>query len=283
MSKNHENDINELKKQGLFFDMHFHTKYSDGYSKINTVIKLCQKKGIGVAITDHNEIKGAILAAAENINFIPGIEVRSKENMDLLFYFYHINDLTGYYQSCIKPYLRRIKYAGINIPAKTLIEKAKEFNGISSLPHPFAYHHSIGRGLEKQPYIERGEDKFNIIKDLDCVEVMNGHLAKKQNMKAVALAIKFDKCFTAGSDGHIGSDLGKVLTYSESKNVEEFLGNILKKKNKIFYYPDGKFSRVLVSRSIALRKHAIHPIYYLTRVLGFGKNEIKKGFKKIIK
>ncbi len=277
-------DINmaELKKQGLFFDMHFHTKYSDGFSNIKSLVKSCTKKGIGVAITDHNEIKGALLASSENINLVPGIEVRSMENMDLLFYFYKISDLVGFYNSCIKPYMKRVKYAGVSVPARILIEKSKEFNSVSSLPHPFAHHHSIGKGLQK-PYLEQGEDKFKVIKDLDAIEVMNGHLMKVHNLKAVDLAKKYDKCYTAGSDGHIGQDLGKVLTYSNSNNVEEFLSNILKRQNRVYYYPDGKVARVFISRSMAFRKHAVHPFYYFTRVLGFGKTKIKNGMKKIIK
>ncbi len=280
-NSNSEINMDELKKQGLFFDMHFHSKYSDGSSGINSIVKFCRKKGIGISITDHNEIKGALLASTENINLIPGIEVRSKENMDILFYFYKINDLIEFYNSCVKPYMKKVKYAGINVSAKDIIEKSKEFNGISSLPHPFGIHHSIGKGLSKL-YIERGEDKFNVIKDFDCIEVMNGHLAKNKNMRAVELAREYDKAFTAGGDGHMIYDAGKVLTYSISNNVSEFLENILKRNNKVYYYPNGKFTRVLVSRSLAFRKHARHPFYYVNRILEFGKNKTKKGFKKLI-
>ena len=60
-------DISNLKKNGIFFDMHFHTKFSDGSADIDTVAKLCKKNKVGIAITDHNEIRGSVLASAEEI------------------------------------------------------------------------------------------------------------------------------------------------------------------------------------------------------------------------
>ena len=44
-------------------DMHFHSAYSmDAASSIPSVLKKCKSRGYGVAITDHNEIKGAVRA-----------------------------------------------------------------------------------------------------------------------------------------------------------------------------------------------------------------------------
>ncbi|MBU0929945.1 MAG: PHP domain-containing protein [Nanoarchaeota archaeon] len=265
-------DINELKKKGLFFDMHFHTNYSDGSAKIDTISRICKKNNIGLSITDHNEIRGSVLASAEEINLIPGIEVRNSENLDMLFYFYKISDLIGFYNKYIKPNKRNPRYAGIKLNGHELIECSKKFNGISSLPHPFSFYHSIGR-LVNKPYIEKGNDKFKLLKKFDAVEVMNGHLLKNENMKALELAEKNSKAFSAGSDGHVRFDLGKVLCYCDCKNTDTFLDNLKKKKIKVYYY-SGRIPRMLVSRSWALRKHATHPLYYFTRVLGFGKRKI---------
>src|SRR3990167_5813519 len=108
-------DISNLKKNGIFFDMHFHTNYSDGSAKIDTIAKLCKKNNIGISITDHNEIKGAVLASAEEIKLIPGIEVRSAENLDMLFYFYKIGDLIEFYNKHVRPNKKRLQYAGLKI------------------------------------------------------------------------------------------------------------------------------------------------------------------------
>ncbi|MDD5650359.1 MAG: PHP domain-containing protein [Candidatus Nanoarchaeia archaeon] len=271
-----EVDILKLKNEGLFFDMHFHTKYSDGSANIDTIARICKKNNIGVAITDHNEIRGAVLANAEEINSIPGIEIRSSENVDMLFYFYKIGDLIEFYNKYIKPNKKLLAYAGLKLSAHEIFDYAKKYNAVSSLAHPFGTL-SIGRSLHrslKNMYIEEGQDKYNIIKKFDAIEVMNGHLMKSNNMKAFDLAEKYKKGYTAGSDGHVKFDLGTVLCYSFCKDNKCFLNNIKKKDVKVYYY-SGRIARMLVSRSWALRKHAIHPIHYLGRVVDFGKRKIE--------
>ena len=50
--------------------------------------------GIGIAITDHNEIKGAVaIDEYKDLLTIPGIEITSAEGSHLLVYFYNINEL----------------------------------------------------------------------------------------------------------------------------------------------------------------------------------------------
>lgn len=271
-------NLNDLKKDGLLFDMHFHTKYSDGSADIDTIAKICKKNKVGVSITDHNEIRGSVLASAEEINLIPGIEVRSSENIDILFYFYKISDLISFYNKYIRPYKKKPCYAGIKLTSAELLDYAKKFNGISSLPHPFGLL-SIGKKINKL-YIEEGQDKFNIIKKFDAIEVMNGHLLKTNNMKALELADKYKKVYSAGSDGHVRFDLGKVLCYSTGNTIESFLNNVKKRNVKIYYY-SGRFPRMLVSRGWAFRKHITHPVHYLSRILKFSGRKINGINKKV--
>ncbi|MFH1211244.1 MAG: PHP domain-containing protein, partial [archaeon] len=81
-----------------YVDMHYHTRYSDGRTKIAKVMKKCRKRGFGVAVTDHNDIRGAILASRYNgVMTIPGIELGVREGAHLLLYFYNIKDLEEYY------------------------------------------------------------------------------------------------------------------------------------------------------------------------------------------
>ena len=53
-------NLPELIRQYTVVDLHFHTHYSDGNNSIEEIAKQAGKLGIGVAITDHNEIKGAV-------------------------------------------------------------------------------------------------------------------------------------------------------------------------------------------------------------------------------
>ena len=86
-------DINKLKKDFTLVDMHFHTDYSiDSFNNIKDSLEICKKLGIGLAITDHNEIKGAEKAIKNNKNMliIPGMEITSIEGIHTIFYFYNI-------------------------------------------------------------------------------------------------------------------------------------------------------------------------------------------------
>ena len=273
-----EIDVEGLKKDGLSFDMHFHTSYSDGSADIDTVARICKKNRVGVAITDHNEIRGSVLASAEEINLIPGIEVRSSENMDMLFYFYKIGDLIEFYNKYIKPNKVKPCYAGLKISGSDLLDCSKKCNAISSVPHPFTFYHSLKSA--NKLYIEKGLDKFDLLKKFDAIEVMNGHLLKKMNMAAFEFANKNNKAYTAGSDGHVRFDLGKVLCHSHCDNTGSFLNNIKKRNVKIYYY-SGRLPRIIVSKGWAFRKHASHPLYYFKRFLSFGKRKIVHVNKKL--
>ncbi|MDD5133066.1 MAG: PHP-associated domain-containing protein [Candidatus Nanoarchaeia archaeon] len=272
-------DADELKKEGLFFDMHFHTNYSDGATSIKTLNKLCKKYNVGVAITDHNEIKGCMEAALYDFNFIPGIELRPKENFDMLIYFYKLEDLIDFFKTSVLPYRKKLIYSGIELNGREIFNRLKKYNCITSIPHPYGIMHGLPRKIEQKLYIEKGADKFHLIKQFDCIEVMNGHLMMNKNEAALELAKKYGKAYTGGSDGHVKYDLGKVLTYSRVKDTKSFLDNLKKRKVSIYCY-EGRVGRMLISRTWAFRKHVKHPIHYVARIMRYGKTKIKDGFKK---
>jgi len=70
-------------------DLHMHTIYSyDGTASVSAVLTRAKQVGLDViAITDHDEIKGALkaleLAPSYGIEVIPGIEITTAEG-DLL-------------------------------------------------------------------------------------------------------------------------------------------------------------------------------------------------------
>ncbi|MBN2257040.1 MAG: PHP domain-containing protein, partial [Anaerolineaceae bacterium] len=70
-------------------DLHCHTLYSgDSNIKLDDLIEECDRKGITrVAITDHNNIEGALEAAARwPSRVIPAVEVMTCQG-ELLFYY----------------------------------------------------------------------------------------------------------------------------------------------------------------------------------------------------
>ena len=250
------------KNSGIFVDMHFHTKYSDGTAGIKAVKRKCDKEKIWVAITDHNEIEGAVRAYKENVPLIPGIEVRPSEGHDVLFYFNNISDLMDFFYKYVKPYRKRaMKFAPLKISLPELAEKAKSYNALISLAHPFGLLHSIGIKKSKTGYKPFSDENQTILSHVHAIEIRNGHILNKSNEQSLALALKLKKPYTAGSDGHALFDLGKVLTYANAKTPEGFLNAVRNKQNQV-YERDQKLRKIVFSRSLALRKHIVHPFYY---------------------
>ena len=73
-------DLTKLKEKNTVVDPHFHSHYPDGHNSIEAIAQKARQLGIGVAVTDHNEIRGAVeIAQYRDILSIPGIEMTSSE------------------------------------------------------------------------------------------------------------------------------------------------------------------------------------------------------------
>ncbi|MDD2410176.1 MAG: hypothetical protein PHV81_00640 [Candidatus Methanomethylophilaceae archaeon] len=102
-------DIASIVASGkICADMHFHTHYSDSYTQTKDVVRLAGSSGMGVAITDHNQI-GGVLDAVEMKSgalIVPGMEVSTSDGPHILTYFYSWRDLKSFWDSNIKDNIR---------------------------------------------------------------------------------------------------------------------------------------------------------------------------------
>ncbi len=208
-------DFKELTKKYLCVDMHYHTLYSDGAARIKDILRKIKKLNIGVAITDHNTIKGAVriksLPNSEHI--IPGIEIKTKEKIDILCYFENIDKLEKFYAKEIKERRRGIwSLSYINIGYRKLIEITNKYDCLVAFAHPVKY-----------------KNWGNIIDFVPAAEVINS--GYKGSEKLISAVQEKKISFTAGSDGHSIYELGTCLTCSKAKNISEFLENIRNRKN----------------------------------------------------
>jgi histidinol phosphatase-like PHP family hydrolase len=225
LNKSQSKDIDE--KDIMQVDMHYHTVYSDGAANINQILKKIRMLGIGVAISDHNEIKG-VLEIFKKKNktdlVIPGIEVKSNENIDVLFYFYNLDDLKLFYK---KEIIRNKKnfliWSKTTIPLKKIIALIKKYKCVASIAHPYGYDMRVG----SKSMMDEHDD---IISKQNIFEAINGGTKRVNNQKSIDYIVKNKKYFTGGSDGHSIFALGDVVTCSRSKNVTEFLDNIMSRK-----------------------------------------------------
>ena len=231
----HKPDLNSLAKQGCkCVDMHFQTLHSTGSSTVDEILKKARKLNIGVAITDHDDISGVLEAYEKKTDedfIIPGIEVRSEENIDLLYYFYDIKSIKKFYSELIKhnktvfgnrPIAVKTK---INVPLKKLITQSGKYNCIFSVAHPFGYH--------KRRRADILEEFKDILPKQNIFEAVNGVNSLVSNKKSAEFIRVNNKGFTGGSDGHSIFELGEVVTYSKARDVKEFLDNIKAKKNSV--------------------------------------------------
>lgn len=213
-------------------DMHYHTDHSDGAATVSETLEKIRELKIGVAITDHNEISGSLEAFArkeKNDLIIPGIEVRSIEGVDILFYFYTTQELKKFFELEILPFrkLKFYKRSTTTRKLETYYKLKSKYECVASIPHLFGYAMRTG----KNDVFEKNE---KILETFEIFEAVNGGTDFKNNQKAQEYIKKNKKKVTAGSDGHSIHRLGKVYIISKGNTVKEILDNI--KKGDINYY-----------------------------------------------
>ncbi|AJF61051.1 TPA: hypothetical protein HA239_00835 [Candidatus Woesearchaeota archaeon] len=238
-------------------DMHFHTTHSDGAATVEQILGKIRTLKIGVAVTDHTTISGSLeifRKKSEKDFVIPGVEINSEERVDVLFYFYDIEEMKSFYKKEILPNrVRMLRYFRSTLSLPELHKLSKKYNCVTSVAHPYGY---TMRGGSNRIF----EKNENELKKFDAVEAINGGTSRKNNRRAVDYIKQNLKSYTGGSDGHSIYPLGNVLTCSKANTVKEFLDNIKNKKNHVI----GK----------ELRFNKFSEYFY------YGKNKIKNIFSK---
>lgn len=223
-------DISELVQQYTVVDLHFHTRYSDGLNTIGQIAKRVRQRGIGIAITDHNDIRGPVeIDEYKDILSIPGIEVTSQEGSHLLIYFYGIESLKHFFKEYIQPNMGNGLMSSIALPMEAIIEKARAFKTVVILPHPYCTAYT---GVCNHQFsIAKQKRLFDLV---DGVEAINSENLKKWNLKCAVLGFNLDKTVVGGSDGHALYQIGKVVSYADCKRTRQaFLDAVIKKQNKV--------------------------------------------------
>lgn len=193
-------------------DMHVHSIYSDAPGNtIQVISKVAEEREMGICICDHNEIRGSVELFSKNkICTIPSIEIGSAERLEFLLYFADPVDLESYYMRHVEPYKKSRFYAKLDRSFTYLIPAAKEYGAAVALPHPFApTWKNINFGISRKAKLFAPE----LFSKVELIEVINGHLPTKRNIKAFLLAEVFDKSPTAGSDAHLPETIGSAFSH----------------------------------------------------------------------
>jgi predicted metal-dependent phosphoesterase TrpH len=227
----HQPGIQEIRAAGYTcVDMHIHTEYSDSRITVGALLIRAQELGIGVAITDHNEI-GGVLEAYEStppVPVIPGIEVSAADGPHILLYFRTVPALVDFFETHVKPHRRDSPFMAIHLTTEEILTRAKEYDCLKVAAHPFGYA-VINRGVLK--CVDKHLLPSELPGNLDAIEVICGGMTRVLNQRAIAYAAREACGITGGSDAHCLSAVGSVVTCCRASTTEEVLAEIQHRHN----------------------------------------------------
>jgi glycosyltransferase involved in cell wall biosynthesis len=221
-------DVQKLlaSRDYIHCDLHMHTDHSpDCATPVGVLLETAKERGLGaIAITDHNEISGA-LEAREEAERIGGIKVIVSEEVKTA----HEGEVIGLF---IEEKIER----GMSL-AETIAEIRRQ-GGLVYVPHPFDRLHSV------PDY----EHLLKVVEEIDILEVFNPRIAVSAfNEEAVRFARKYAIVPGAGSDSHVAQGLGSVkIRLRDFDGPVEFLeamrdADIVRKHKNLVYVQALKF------------------------------------------
>jgi hypothetical protein len=171
-------------------DLHMHTDHSyDCATPVEVLLATARERGLGaIAVTDHNEISGAIAArehareAGVGVQVIVGEEVKTADQGEVIGLF-----------------IEELIPRGMTL--QETVAEIRRQGGLVYVPHPFDRLHSV------PDY----EHLLSIVGEVDAIEVFNPRVAIGAfNDEAARFAAKYRIVAAAGSDSHVAQGLGSV-------------------------------------------------------------------------
>jgi len=177
-----------MDKEEKTYDLHIHTNHSICSNlRPKILLKVAKKRGLsGIAVTDHNTMKGAHEVSALNkdpdFEVIKGTEINTRFGHILVYY---LQEELG-----TKDLL-------------TAIDRAREQDAIISIAHPFQIIPTLGFSYDFRKIM----GKFDALETFNARVGWNGH-----NTKALAKAKELMVAQTGGSDSHFPYEVGRGRT-----------------------------------------------------------------------
>jgi len=186
-------------------DLHMHTDHSsDCATPVEVLLATAREQGLGaIAVTDHNEVSGALEARAKAEEF--GVKVIVGEEVK-----------TGTQGEVIGLFIEEKIPRGLTL--EETIAEIRRQGGVVYVPHPFDRMHSV------PDY----EHLLAVVEDVDAIEVFNPRIAiPAYNEEAVRFAAKYRIVGGAGSDSHVAQGLGSVrIRMRDFDGPDEFLDSL---------------------------------------------------------
>lgn len=207
------------------YDLHTHSKYSsDGILNPKKIVKVARKRGLsGIAVTDHDTIKGGLEAKKyESADFkvIVGSEISTSKGEIIGLYLYEEIKSNDFYE---------------------VIGEINAQDGIIIVPHPFDEWRNSA-SLTKEDY-----------KLVNSIEIFNSRCVEnKYNQKAKLFAKKNNFGVAGGSDAHFANEIGNAGVIIENDDIKK---SILKSDLKVYGKRSTPFNHVLTKIVKMRRKY----------------------------
>lgn len=278
-------DLALLTQTHAVVDLHFHSNYSDGLNSVAKIAQRARKLNIGIAITDHNEIRGALeMDRHEDIFSIPGIEITSSEGSHLLIYFYETDQLRRFYEDQVAPNMGHGVMSSLRLPMAQIIERARQYECLILFAHPYCALYTGICNLHFSP--DQLEELFQMV---DGVEVVNASNLNRWNLRCTVLGFNLGKTMSGGSDGHALNHMGRAVTFAQVPwNRREFLDALRQRENRVI----GKeitLLRKVTSNGLKLRSNLNNcpdlmekHFRYSCKVINFKSRNLRSNVKRKI-
>jgi predicted metal-dependent phosphoesterase TrpH len=186
-------------------DLHMHTDHSgDCATPVEVLLATARAQGLGaIAITDHNEISGALAALSISRELGPKVIVGEEIK-------------TAGQGEVIGLFLSQKIPRGLSL--LETVDQIKGQGGLVYVPHPFDRMHAVPDYEHLLPVLDR----------VDAIEVFNPRVAIGSfNEEAARFAAKYRIIAGAGSDSHVAQGLGSVrIKMRDFDGPQEFLQSL---------------------------------------------------------
>jgi predicted metal-dependent phosphoesterase TrpH len=239
-------------------DLHMHTDHShDCATPVEVLLATAREQGLGaIAVTDHNEISGALEAQAQaaQSDSHPPLKVIVAEEIK-----------TAGQGEVIGLFISEKIPRGLSL--RETVAEIRRQGGLVYVPHPFDRMHSV------PDY----EHLLTIIDEVDAIEVFNPRVAIGAfNEEATRFASKYRIPAGAGSDSHVAQGLGSVrIRMHDFDGPQEFLqslreAEILTRPSSLLYVQALKFLQTRATPRSARRASKARRLKRARRASGSG-------------
>jgi predicted metal-dependent phosphoesterase TrpH len=237
-------------------DLHMHTDHSgDCATPVEVLLATARAQGLGaIAVTDHNEISGALEARAQaaesdaepRVKVIVGEEVKTADQGEVIGLFIEEKIARG-------------------MTLEQTVAEIKRQGGVVYVPHPFDRMHSV------PDY----ENLLKILDDVDAIEVFNPRVAIPSfNEEAQRFAAKYRILAGAGSDSHVAQGLGSArIRMHDFDGPAEFVqslrdAEIVTGRSSLLYVQALKFLQTRATPAAAQRASRARRVKRVRRAAG---------------